>query len=433
MTPADRRTELVVDRKPDGTLLVRSAQDLGAYAEKMTERLDFWAARASYRTFLAERDAKGRWRNVTYAEAQYFARRIGQALIHRGLSVERPVLILSGNDIEHAMLSLGAMYAGVPYAPISVPYSLASENFDELRYIFELLTPGLVFVDDGLKYERALRAVMPDEVELVVNESPLPGASLFADLVNTDPEASIDHAHSHVHADTVCKILFTSGSTGMPRGVIQTHRNWCSNQEQVRACFTFLAAEPPVMVERLPWSHAFGNANFGLVLYNGGSLYIDHGEDSHNLRVIAPTIFWGIAKEFDALMPALLNDAEFRKHFFSRLKLLCCAGEGLPPHVSSELTRISARPVSGFGATESGPYALLGGAPVPGMELKLVPADAGKFEARVRGPNVTWGYWRRLDQTRAAFDEEKFFKLGDDLQFADEAEAHKLFEKWASQ
>jgi len=333
---------VVVDRRPDGSLLVRSPYELGKYAENMTERLDYWASHASYRTFLAERDTHGRWRNVTYAEAQYFARRIGQALINRGLSVERPVVILSGNDIEHALLGLGAMYAGVPYAPISTTHSLVSTDFAELRYIFELLTPGLVFVSDGTKYEQALHAVMPEAAELVVNENPVPGATMFADLVNTDPEASIDHAHSHVHADTVCKILFTSGLTGMPKGVINTHRNWCSNQEQARAYLKFLTGEPPVMVDGLPWSNTFGgNADVGLVLYNGGSLYIDHGDESiHHLKVIAPTVYSNVPKGFEALIPYLRNDAAFRKRFFSRLKMLYCTGAALSQHAWDDLSGI---------------------------------------------------------------------------------------------
>ena len=446
-------TDIVIDRRPDGTLLARSPHELGSYAEKMTDRLDYWAQHASYRTFLAERDAKGRWRNVTYAEAQYFARRIAQALINRGLSVERPILILSGNNIEHALLGLGAMYAGVPYAPVSTAYSLASTDFAELRYIFELLTPGLIFVCDGLKYERALRALMPDDAELVVNENPLPGATLFSDLVNTDPNSSLDHTHSQVHADTVFKILLTSGSTGMPKGVMHTHRMWSSNQEQARAYFKFLAHEPPVIVDWLPWSHTFGgNANVGLVLYNGGSLYIDHGkpepglfeESIHNLRMVAPTIYWNVPKAFEALVPYLRDDAAFRKHFFSRLKLFYCAGAGLPQQVWDELSKLSLQEcgqrillLTGWGCTETAPHAMFGlpnsdrpelvGVPVPGIELKLVPSVSGKLEVRVRGPNVTFGYWRRLDQTRAAFDEEGFLKVGDNLRFVDESAPSKGF------
>jgi feruloyl-CoA synthase len=395
---------IVVDRRPDGTLLVRSPHELGSYPPKMTAAFDYWAHHASYRTFLAERDSHGRWRKLTYAETQYFARRIAQALVNRGLSVERPVVILSGNDIEHALLGLAAMYAGVPYAPISPAYSLHSTDFEELRYIFKLLTPGLVFVSNGAQFERAIRAVLPPTAELVVNENLLPGATNFSDLVNTDPQESLDQAHARVHLDTVFKILFTAGTTGMPKGVINTHRMWTSNQEMTRHSLAFVKDEPPVVVNTLPWSHSLGgNAEMGLVLYNGGSLYIDHGGESlRNLHVIAPTVYLNGPQGFETLIPHLGNDDAFRKHFFKRLKLALCAG---PAPSEQDWT------LSCLASTETGPFALLGGLPPPGMELKLVPGKDGAFEARVKGPNVTWGYWRRLDQTRAAIDEEGFFKL----------------------
>jgi feruloyl-CoA synthase len=400
---------IVVDRRPDGTLLVRSPHELGSYPAKMTQTLDYWAHHASYRTFLAERDPQGRWRNLTYAETQYFARRIAQALVNRGLSVERPVVILSGNDIEHALLGIAAMYAGVPYAPLSTNFSLDSTDFEELHYIFKLLTPGLVFVADGAKFEKAVRATLPPTAELVVNENLLPGATNFGELVNTEPQASLDQAHSRVHADTVFKILFTSGTTGMPKGVINTHRMWASNQEMTRHFFPFLKDEPPVMVNGLPWSHSFGgNAEMGLVLYNGGSVYIDHGGESiRNLHMIAPTIYLNDPQGFETLNDQLRNDAAFRQHFFKRLKLAFCLGAELS---EQEWT------LSCVASTQTGPFVLFGGVPPPGMELKLVPGNNGKFEARVKGPNVTWGYWRRLDETRAAIDEEGFFKL-DNLRF----------------
>jgi feruloyl-CoA synthase len=419
----------------------------------MTELLDHWARHASYRTFLAQREPKFGWRNVTYAEAQFFSRRIGQAILNRGLSVERPVVILSGTEIEHALLGIGCMYAGVPYAPVSTAYSLVSSDFGKLRYIFDLLTPGLVYASDGARYERAIRAVMPSDAELVVNMNPIPGATHFGDLVNVEPNASLDEAHARVHPDTVFKILFTSGSTDMPKGVINTHRMWASNQEQARAYFAFLADEPPVIVDWLPWNHTFGgNADIGLVLYNGGSLYIDRGrpapglfeETIHTLRKVAPTLYWNVPKGFEYLIPYLRDDASFRKHFFSRLKLLYYAGAGLSQQVWDELAEIALREcgerillLTGLGSTETAPHALFGlkdsdrpglvGVPAPGVELKLVPSSNGKLEARLRGPNITPGYWRRLDLTRAAFDDEGFYKLGDSLRFADEDDPGKGF------
>jgi len=446
-------SDIVIDRRTDGSILVRSPHPLGKYPEKMTEPLDYWATHASYRTFLAQREPKFGWRNVTYAEAQFFARRIGQALLNRDLSVEHPVVILSENEIEHALLGIGCMYAGIPYAPISPAYSLASTDFGKLRYIFELLTPGLVYVSDGVKYERAIRAVMPPYAELVVNVNPIPGATNFGELVNIEPTTALEAAHSRVHADTVFKILFTSGSTGMPKGVINTHRMWASNQEMARSYFQFLSDEPPVIVDWLPWNHTFGgNADVGLVLYNGGSLYIDRGrpagghieETVNTLRRIAPTMYWNVPKGLEALIPYLRSDAALRKRFFSRLKLLYYAGAGLSQQVWDDLAEIALQEcgerillLTGLGSTETAPHALFGlkdsdrtglvGVPAPGVELKLVPGSNGKLEARLRGPNVTLGYWRRLDQTKAAFDEEGFYKLGDCLRFADEGNPAKGF------
>ena len=446
-------SDVTVERRSDGTILVRSPHSLGPYPARMTDRFDYWAHHASYRTFLAQREPKFGWRNVTYAEAQFFARRIGQSILNRGLSVERPVVILSENEIEHALIGIGCMYAGVPYAPVSPAYSLVSTDFGKLRQIFDLLTPGMVYVSDGARYERAVRAVLPSYAELVVNTNPIPGATPFGDLVNTEPNTSLDVAHSRVHADTVFKILFTPGSTGMPKGVINTHRMWASNQEMARAYFQFLGDEPPVIVDWLPWNHTFGgNADVGLVIYNGGSLYIDRGrpapglfeETIHTLRMIAPTMYWNVPKAFESLIPYLRDDAAFRKHFFSRVKLLYCADAGLSQKVWDDLAEIALQEcgerillLTGLGSTETAPHALFGlkesdrpglvGVPAPGVELKLVPTGNGKLEARLRGPNITLGYWRRLDLTRAAFDEEGFYKLGDSLRFADESDPGKGF------
>jgi feruloyl-CoA synthase len=443
----------VVDHRPDGALLIRSPHPLGAYPETLTERFDHWARHASYRTFLAQREPKFGWRNVTYAEAQFFARRIGQAILNRDLSVERPVVILADNEIEHALLCIGCMYAGVPYAPISAAYSLASDDFAGLRHICELLTPGMVHVSDGAKYEKAIRTALPSSAELVVNINPLAGATSFGDLVNTEPNETLALAHSRVHADTVFKIVFTSDSTGMPKGMIHTHRMWASNQEMARAHFQFLADEPPVIVDWLPWNHTFGaNAGPDLALYNGGTLYIDRGkpepgsfdETIHTLRMIAPTMYSNLPNGFEYLTPRLRDDASLRKRFFSRLKLLYCTGGELSREIRKELDEIARQEcgepiilLTGFGSTESGSHALFGlpdsqqpgavGIPAPGIELKLVPSREGKYEARLRGPNVSFGYWRRLDLTRRAFDEEGFFKLGDTLRLADERDPGKGF------
>jgi feruloyl-CoA synthase len=265
-------TDVVMERKPDGTIYVRLRLKLGQYPRRMTDRLDYWAEHEPDRTFIAQRTKEGSWRRLTYAQSAAGGRRIGQALVQRGLSSERPVAILSGNDLEHALLGLGAMYAGVPYSPISTAYSLVSKDFGKLKHIFKALTPGLVFAASGDQYADAIETVMPKDAELVCTRDALAGATMFSDLASTLAGPEIEAAHARVGPDTVFKILFTSGSTGMPKGVIYTHRMWTSNQEMVRQCWQFLEDEPPVILEWLPWNHTFaGSKDFGMILYNGGT------------------------------------------------------------------------------------------------------------------------------------------------------------------
>jgi feruloyl-CoA synthase len=419
----------------------------------MTDPLEYWSDHAPHRTFLAERGPDGAWRRLTFRAARDTARKIGQAIVDRGLSADRPIAILSGNDIEHALLGMGAMYAGVPYAPISTAYSLVSTDFTKLRHIFGLLTPGMVFASDGVRFARALDRVMPGDAELVVSVNPKGKSTLFSALTQTTPGPSLEAAHDLVGPDTVVKILFTSGSTGMPKGVINTQRMWSSNQQMAKQYFRFVAGEPPVIVDWLPWNHTFGgNADVGLVLYTGGTLYIDHGkpaphlfeESIRNLREIPPTIYLNVPKAFESLVPYLKREPQLRERFFSRLRLLFYAGAGLSQQVWDELADLSVRTcgervmmMTGLGSTETAPHALFSnkaadrpgliGGPAPGVELKLVPVSdegigRGKLEARLRGPNITPGYWRQPELTSQAFDDEGFYKLGDALGFVDKAE-----------
>jgi feruloyl-CoA synthase len=446
--PAD----VVLDRKPDGTIYLRSPHRLEAYPEKLTQRLEHWARAAPDRIFIAQRAAAGDWRKLTYAQTLAQVRGITQALLQRKLSAERPIAILSGNDIEHALLGLAAMYAGIPYAPISVPYSLMSSDFGKLKSIVADLTPGLVFVSDGKPFGRAIDAAVPADTEIVVTANPpaTRPATLFSELVATEPTAAVDAAHAKVGPDTVAKILFTSGSTGYPKGVINTQRMLCSNQAMIRAGLAFVGDEPPVIVDWLPWNHTFGsNHNFNLVLDNGGSLYIDEGKPlpgaiaatARNLREIAPTIYFNVPKGFEALLPHLRADAELRRNFFSRLKVMFYAGAGLQQYVWDELTQMSVETtgsriifLSSIGSTETSPLALSCnwdfdrpgniGLPSPGVELKLVPSE-GKLEARLKGANITPGYWKRPDLTKEAFDAEGYYKIGDALKFVDPADPAK--------
>jgi len=446
--PAD----VVVDRRTDGIILMRSPHPLPPYPRMLTERLMHWAKVAPDRIFLAQRDAAGAWRSMSYAQTLAAVRALAAALLERGLNTERPIAILSGNDIEHALIALAAMHVGIPYAPVSVPYSLLSQDFGKLKTIVATLTPGLVFAANGTAFARAIAAAMPDGVEVVVTANPPDDrkATLFSALAGASPTPAVDAAHAKVGPDTIAKFLFTSGSTGQPKGVINTQRMLCANQAMIRSGFAFFADEPPVLVDWPPWNHTFGgNHDFGLVLDNGGSLYIDEGRPLpgaieatvRNLRDIAPTIYLNVPKGYEMLLPYLRSDAELRARFFSRLKVLFYAGASLAQHVRDELERLAIDMtgeriifLSSLGSTETAPLALactwecahVGniGLPAPGVELKLVPSG-GKLEARLRGPNITPGYWRAPELTAAAFDEEGYYKLGDALKFEDPADPSK--------
>ena len=442
-----------VERKPDGTILLRSPRALEPYPETLTERLAHWAEAAPERIFLAQRDRTGAWRSVTYRQAFASVRAIAAALLERELSPQRPIAILSGNDIEHALLGLAAMHVGVPYAPISVPYSLVSRDFKKLKAIIEILTPGLVFAADATAFAPAIAATVPQDVEVAVTANPAGDRPMtpFAKLLDARPTPAIEAAHANVGPATVAKILFTSGSTGQPKGVINTQRMLCANQSMIRGGLAFLSdGEPPVLVDWLPWNHTYGsNHNFGLVLDRGGSLYIDEGKPmpgaieatARNLRDIAPTIYFNVPKGFEMLLPHLSEDRALRETFFSRLKLMFYAGAGLSQHVHDAFQELAVKTVgerimflTSLGSTETAPAALacsweseqIGniGLPLPGLELKLVPNE-GKLETRMKGPNITPGYWRAPALTAAAFDEEGFYKIGDALKFADAAEPAK--------
>jgi feruloyl-CoA synthase len=438
--------DAVLEREPSGIIHIRTAQVLAPYHATLSEPLEHWAKAAPERVFLAARGADGEWRKLTYSQVLEITKRIAAALLRRGLSPKRPIAIVSGNDIEHALLGLAAMSVGIPYAPISAAYSLLSTDFGKLRAILDLLTPGMVFASDSGPFARALYQTVPDDVELVVTRNPLGErpATPFADLIGAEDDAGVTAARAKVTPDSIAKFLFTSGSTGNPKAVINTHRMLCSNQSMIGAGFAFVADEPPVVVDWLPWSHTFGsNHNFNLVLVNGGSLYIDDGnptpagvaKTARNLREIAPTIYFNVPKGYEALIPYFRADETLRRNFFSRLKVLFYAGAGLNQTTWDELTQLAIETtgeriifLSSLGSTETSPLALACtidfdragniGLPAPGVELKLVP-NGGKLEARLRGPHITPGYWRQEELTREAFDEEGFYKIGDALKFAD--------------
>ncbi len=442
------------ETRADGTVLIRSTEALRWYPERLTDALEQWAAQAPERSLVAQRvrladGSRGDWRHVTYAQMLQRAQAIGQALVDRGLSAERPVVILSDNDIEHLSLALGAMWAGIAYAPISSAYSLVSQDHGKLRHILATLTPGLVFAS-GPAYGRAIAACVGTDIEVVLTEGTIEGRNVtpFEALLATVPGASGAAAHAAVGPDTIAKFLFTSGSTKLPKGVINTNRMLCANQQMIRQCMAFLADEPPVLVDWLPWNHTFGgNHNVGIALYNGGTLYIDEGkptpagmaETLRNLREISPTVYFNVPKGLEELASAAEHDEALCRTLCARLNAFFFAGAGLSQAVWDRLDRLGERTlghrvpmISGLGMTETAPSAMFAvgtgqgagsiGLPVPGVEVKLVRMGDGpwdKTEVRFRGPNVMPGYWRAPEQTADAFDDEGYYCTGDAVRFID--------------
>jgi len=434
--------------------IVKTRQALEDYPVRLTDRLKHWAAVAPERSFMAKRDAAGVWQHVTYAQALQNARHLGQALLDRGLSAERPLLILSENDLEHAMLALACHYVGVAYAPVSSAYSLLSKDYAKLRHAVKLLTPGMAFATNGEQFADAVSATMTNDVEFVATTAPSAkrATSAYADLLATPITDAVERAHAATNADTIVKFLFTSGSTKLPKAVINTQRMICSNLEMIRQSFPFLGEEPPVLVDWLPWNHTFGsNHNVGIVLYNGGTMYIDDGKPTpqglaitlQNLREIAPTIYFNVPIGWEGIAHALEQDAALRENFYSRLKMQFYAGAALAQpvwdklHATAEATCGERIVMScGLGMTETAPSAMFVvqeqvragqiGIPTPGMEIKLVP-NGDKLEIRYRGPNVTPGYWRAPEQTQEAFDEEGFFCSGDAVKWLDPSNHHLGF------
>ncbi|QWG12775.1 feruloyl-CoA synthase [Bradyrhizobium sediminis] len=444
-----------VERRDDGTIYLRPKKPLGDYPVRLTDRLHHWASAESNRVFMAERDKGGGWRQVTYAQWLVAVRHIASALLARGLSAERPIVILSGNSVDHALLAFGALYAGIPFCPVSPAYSLVSKDYGKLAYLMKLLTPGLVFADDAGKFADALAANVPGDAEIVACRGEVPGrkVTMLAELLATPEHPRLDAAHAAIGPDTIAKFLLTSGSTGNPKAVINTQRMICANQVMLRETLAFLKDEPPVIVDWLPWNHTFGgNHNIGLTMFNGGSMYLDEGkpmpggieETVRNLREISPTVYFNVPKGYESLLPYLRDDKALRAKFFHRLHAMFFAGAALSPFVWNSLDELAVAetgyrvPVlTGLGATETAPFFMSVkpatsrsghvGLPVSGNDAKLIPNN-GKLEVRAKGPNVTPGYWRQPELTAAAFDEEGFYKFGDALKPVDPNDFDKGFD-----
>jgi feruloyl-CoA synthase len=442
-----------MERRADGAIIVRPDEALGPYPRVLTERLIYWARIAPDRALAAKRQVDGEWRYLTFADALQKVRAIGQAFLDRGLSAERPVTILSENDLEHLLLMFAGQHVGIPTASIAPAYSLLSTDFAKLKHVMGTITPGLVFVSNAGPYRRALEAVLDPATEIVFARGPSPSgnATLFDDLAARVPTEAVDRAHAAIAPDDIAKFLFSSGSTGLPKAVVNTHRMICSNQQMILQGFPFMGEQPPIVVDWMPWNHtAGGNHNTGMTVYNGGTLYIDDGNATFkiattvaNLREIAPTVYFNVPRGYEELLRYFREDPQLRENFFSRLNFMFYAGAGLAQPVwdgyrdmMSETRGERVLMASGLGATETSPMALQCtwdseqsgaiGIPMPGVEAKLVAVGA-KLEIRVKGPNITPGYWKNEELTCAAFDEEGYYKFGDAVRFVDPGDVNKGF------
>jgi feruloyl-CoA synthase len=440
------KPEVVHERRPDGCHVLRSAQRLDGVPASLGVLLERWAVAQPARVFLAERQGTGGWRPLTYEEAARTANAIGQSLLDRGLGPDRPLLILADNGVEHALMTLGAMHVGVPVVPVSTAYARLSQDYGKLRYIFDLVQPGLVYVDDAGTYAKALEAIGATRAGIVVSRGSLASTKLtpFSALTDVRPTPAVDAAFARVGPDTVAKILFTSGSTGQPKGVINTQRMMCANQESAAAAWIFLSDHPPVIVDWLPWNHTFGgNHNFNMMLRNGGTLYIDEGKPVPaligrtvaNLREVSPTVYFNVPRGYAMLLDHLEKDEALQRKFFARLDLLFYAAAALPQSLWDRLERLGMKVrgrkvpfISSWGLTETAPAVTMVhfaidrpgniGVPGPGMAVKLAPFG-DKLEIRVKGPNVMPGYYKAPDLTAQAFDEEGWLRTGDAVRFAD--------------
>lgn len=438
-----------------GTRYLKADVALADYPERLSDRLKHWAQVQPGQNFMAQRlrqadGSLGDWRHISWAQAWASARSIAQALIDRGLDAQRPVAILSENSLEHALMALGCYVAGIPYTPVSPPYSLVSQDYAKLKHVLQTVTPGLVFAQDA-RYARAIAAALAHDSVVVLGQGQLNDRDsvAFDTLCATPATNAVDAAMAATNGDTIAKFLFTSGSTKMPKAVINTQRMLCANQVQMAQSMPVLAEEKLVLVDWLPWNHTFGgNHNFNMVVFHGGTLYIDDGkptpalmhETLRNLREISPTVYFNVPTGFEAIANAMHDDAQLRHTLLARVRMFFYAGAALPQPVWDSLfasaeAQLGERIVmgTGLGMTESGPFAIFItnpnvnagdlGVPTPGLELKLIEVD-GKTEVRYRGPNITPGYWRAAAETAAAFDDEGFFKTGDAVKWIDEDNIH---------
>ncbi len=435
--------------REDGVIHFGSTQKLDTYPMRLTERLEFWAETKPDRVFIAARQ-NGAWNKLTYKETLEQVKCIAQFLIDKKLQPGDTLVILSENSLEHALLSLAAIHIGITFSPVSPPYSLVSDDLGKLRHCLDLMSPKLIFAQSASMYEKALKLsgqLFPEAILLTADGSL--GLD-FKQALQTKAGTQVEELASRVNSDTIAKVLFTSGSTGMPKGVMNHQGMWCANLQQITQVFPFMKEESPVFIDWLPWNHTFGgNHNFGLTLYNGGTLFIDDGKPTakgiehtvQNLREISPTAYFNVPKGFEMLIPYLESDTALRENFFRNLNILFYAGASLAQPVWNRLEELALETIgvripiiTGLGCTEAGPSAMFAnwggsfsgllGVPVAGLDVKLVP-DLDKLEARYKAPNITKGYWKNEEETLRVFDEEGYYKTGDAVKFLDESNPDK--------
>ncbi|MEL7098008.1 MAG: feruloyl-CoA synthase [Pseudomonadota bacterium] len=435
--------EILREDRADGSIILRSGLALPTPARCTGDWLRHWAGQRPDAIFLAERSGPG-WRSETYGSAWAKARAIGGWLLGQGMGADTPLLILSGNGIDHALMALGAQLVGVPYVPVAEQYALVEAAEARLRYVIDLIRPARVFATDGAAYGRAVALA---GCPAIASDPADTGATSLAALLAHD-DAGVDDALAAITPDTVAKVLLTSGSTSDPKGVLTTQAMMTVNQAQIAACLPFVAERPPVLLDWLPWNHVFGGSyNFNMVLANGGTLYIDDGKPLpalfprtvENLGAVAGTISFNVPVGFAQLVTALRADEALRETYFQNLDMIFYAGASLPQETWAALEELALQTggrlpliTSSWGLTETAPGCLLQhqpakgagivGVPMPGWEVKLLPDADGRMEVRVRGDALFDGYWQNPAKTAEAFDEEGFFITGDAMRFVDEAD-----------
>ncbi|MFS4436901.1 feruloyl-CoA synthase [Paracoccaceae bacterium GXU_MW_L88] len=444
--------KVIREDRDDGTILLRSAYEMEPHVKNTGVWLHDWAEKTPDNVALAERDGDG-WRDITYADLLAKVRAVAAGLLERGYAPGDRIAILSANGVDHLILSLAAQYVGMPVSSLAEQYSLIEEAHPRLIYVLGKLKPKLAFVDDAARYGKAIALDEMNGIEVIASatEGAPRNVIHFADLLDATPDDAVDQAHAEVGPDTLAKILFTSGSSSEPKGVLTTQRMMCVNQAQMAAVMPYLSTRRQQITDWLPWNHVFGGShNVNMMLSSGGQLNVDGGKPTgkgfartlENRLMRPSSLAFNVPVGFAMLVDAAEKDPEARKAFFSEIDLIFYAGASLPQDVWDKLEQFCMEEggglpmmASSWGLTETAPAVVMVhepigrsgviGVPLPGIELKLIPDEDMRCEIRVKGPNVTPGYFEDDTKTAAAFDEEGYFITGDAVRFVDEADPSK--------